>query len=166
MIRISENVIIGDQVDLNNLPDDNDYALCLVAKTFHQFTVGYTGNLNKDHENYLIFEEPQYDRISFNLIDAPDVKYIPEVIINAALEYIENMSAKGKEVFICCNQGKSRSACIGLMYLLRNKHDFFIECNTFEDVENVYRTIYPYYEPNTGMREYTLRFFNNLSKGE
>lgn len=159
MKKICEGLIIGNQDDLNYLEDDNEYALCLAAKTFHQMTVGYTGNLDKNHEHYLIFEEPDLDRISFNLIDAPKVEFIPEVIINAALKYIENMILKGKEVFLCCNQGRSRSACIGLMYLMRHNWELFSSCQTFEGVEKIYSEIYPMYEPNAGMRETANRFF-------
>lgn len=166
MKEIRNGLFIGSQEDLNNLDDDHDFSLCLAAKTFHQITLGYKGNINKDHPNYLIFEEPEFNRISLNLIDAPDVKYIPEVIINACLRFINKEIEKGNKVLVCCNQGRSRSASVGLMYMLINDKHIFKDCSSIQDVFDVYKAIYEQYEPNKGMLDYTVNFCNKLTESE
>lgn len=164
MKEIHANLFIASQEDLERLVNSENYSLCLCAKTYHQQIVGYIGNLDKLHREYLISNKIYESRtktttIAYNLIDAPNVNYIPDKIINHALRFIDHELEKNNKVIIACNQGKSRSACVGLMFLIAK--NYFSSYNSFESVENVYRNIYPMYDPGAGMREYTKRFWDN-----
>ncbi len=164
MIEICKNVFIASQnEDLNGMRGID--SLCLCAKTFHQRVVGYKGNLDKLHAEYLIAERQDENLIAFNLIDAPKVEYIPKVIIDKALEFVEKELDKGEKVVVVCNQGRSRSACIGLMHMLKTKK--IKGCKDFAEVEEKYKRIYPMYDPSLGMRTYAENFFWEMKdKGE
>ena len=82
-------------------------------------------------------------------MDNPE--WISPIIIDKALEDIQTARTCGKLVLICCNQGHSRSAVIGMLYL--HKVGFLIEPD-LEKAEAEYLKIYPDYAPANGMMEY------------
>lgn len=112
--------------------------------------------------------EPEYyfaerDRALYcNLIDADSMEYIPDIIIERALKFIQDEIADGRNVLVVCNNGVSRSPSIALMYLIRS--GFFDARYTFDDVLKVFRKIYPLYSPNKGMYDYTKRFFEKYKE--
>lgn len=61
------------------------------------------------------------NKLVCNLIDADDVNYIPKEIIDECISFIEKSIEDGKEILINCNEGRSRSATIGLIYLIKHK---------------------------------------------
>ena len=106
MFQVTDKIFIGNREDLEWLLENNEtsskeedkYSLCLCAKTYHKMVakfdnsdeVGYKGNMPKDQKEYLIAERPNSRMLAVNLIDAPNVNYIPKVIIDKCLEFIDN----------------------------------------------------------------------------
>lgn len=178
MYKAEERLFIASREDLEDMIEQNrqreekdKYALCLAAKTYHKMVakldnsseVGYTGNMAKDQKEYLIAERPTSHILAVNLIDAPDSKYIPSVIIEKCLSFIQENYDKGRTVVIACDKGESRSACILFMFLMRNK--FFNELMPFSQAEAMFQNVYyPYYNPNKGMRVYTEKFHDDLKR--
>lgn len=120
-----------------------------------------------DKDGYLTISknEPEYyfaereHALYCNLVDAEDMKYIPDVIIERALKFISDEIADGKNVFVVCNNGVSRSPSIAMMYLIRE--GYFDLCGTFEEAVKRFKTKYPMYSPNIGFYDYTKRFFES-----
>lgn len=163
MIEVCNGLWVCSQDEYNNSEFIN-CSFCFCAKDpFHKIVVGYKGNLDKLHKEYLYAERPEEHILALNLIDAPDSKYISEEIINRSLRFIDDEFKKNRGVVLVCNQGKSRSACIALIYML--KKGFFKGYSTFKMVEEAYKEIYPNYNPGNGMRSYTEKYWlNNIKK--
>ncbi len=83
-------------------------------------------------------------------MDAPDPAYIPGEIINTALEFIDASLRAGNRVLVHCNEGCSRSPGIGLLYLA--KYTDRLPGGDFIRAEEVFRSIYPPYNPKSGVR--------------
>ena len=179
MQEIIKNLYIGSREDVDrlveensNLLHENKMALCLAAKTYHRWVakldnsneVGYSGNMPKEHKEYLIAERPLSCMLAVNLIDAP-IKFIPQVIIEKCLEFIDKSYNKEKrKVVILCDKGESRSTSIAFMWLMKN--GYFNINGTFEEIETIFSQIHcPCYKPNSGMHEYAKAYYEKL-KGE
>jgi len=111
----------------------------------HQSVVGWQGRgCNPDNPHYFFKQEA--DAIYLNMIDGEDPKYVNDVMINAALNFIHQHLTAGDEVFIYCSLGESRSPSIALMYLL--EYNLIPkETNSISDFKNDY---YPDYQPKLG----------------
>lgn len=115
----------------------------------HQSVVGWYGRgCNPDNPYYLFKREP--DAIYLNMIDGDDPKYVNDEMINPALDFINQHLLNGKEVFIYCSLGESRSPSIALMYLLEHG---LIEKSV--NTINLFRTnYYPAFTPKNGNIQY------------
>lgn len=111
----------------------------------HQSVVKWEGRgCDPRHPHYLF--KLEQDSIYLNMIDGDDPKYVNDVMINPALDFINIHLGNGNEVFVYCSLGESRSPSIALMYLLEYN---MIEksSNTFQIFKNEY---YPNYQPKNG----------------
>lgn len=152
MKEIYPNLFIGSEHDLNNLLFNFDewYIIHACKEPYHRKALGYTGKAApKDHPEYLIAERK--GRLILNLVDAPDPSYIPKIIIDKALKTI-NDKITDQKVFVHCNQGMSRSAVIGMLFM-RSKD---MLPDDFDEAEKKYIELYPSYAPNSGMRMYAM----------
>lgn len=111
-------------------------------------------------------DEPEYlfakrrNALYCNLIDAPDHKYISDVIIDTALDFIDDEHIQGKEVLIVCNHAKSRSPSIALMWMIRHGYITESDVRPLESVMDTFRRLYyPKYEPGAGFVVYTMKFW-------
>ncbi|MGV8088371.1 MAG: dual specificity protein phosphatase family protein [Methanomicrobiales archaeon] len=102
------------------------------------------------------------NRLILNLVDAPDPAYIPKEIIDAALVFIDETLKSGNKVLVHCNEGCSRSAGIGLLYLARFTDK--LPKGSFFDAEAVYRPIYPIYNPKRGMRGFMMENWKDYTQ--
>ena len=152
MVRIANKVYVGSLEDYENIKSDSSFFTVIAAKEpYHRQALGYTGrSCGKDHPEYLYAERENC--LICNLVDANSAEYISDTIIGKVLKDIDRAIKGEKTVLICCNQGKSRSAGIGLMYL---RHCKYFETEDFETAEKFYKNyIYTYYEPANGIRDY------------
>ena len=163
--RIYKNIYVGTKYDFYDEENNNDFSFCLCAKTMHQMIAkkededfeGYRGNMDKTEKEYLIADRPERRLVAFNLIDAPNVDYIPEKIINSALDFVDKYVNDGKKVLICCDQGMSRSAGIAFMYMI--KQGVFNDCESFDIAYEKMKNIYQETNLGKGMLEYSKRFY-------
>jgi predicted protein tyrosine phosphatase len=149
MKEIYKNLFIGNQDDYEYKIKGKDNLAVIHAckEPYHRNLLGYTGRgAPQDHPEYLFAERP--NRLYLNLVDAPDPKYISDIIIDKAINFI-NEHINAKQVLVHCNLGMSRSSTIGLLYLA--SIGFFGD-DDFYTAEEKYSKIYPPYSPGRGMR--------------
>lgn len=160
MIEIHPNLFIGNEYDYESRVK-NEPGWCVVHACkipYHKQALGYTTNAApKDHPEYLIARRG--NRLILNLVDAPDPAYIPKEIIDAALEFISTSLQSGNRVLVHCNEGCSRSAGIGLLYLAKNRDK--VPNDNFLAAEAAFRSIYPPYNPKSGMRGFMMSNWRN-----
>jgi predicted protein tyrosine phosphatase len=150
MIEIFPNLFISTEYDYENrVKGEPGWMIVHACKEpYHRRALGYTSRAApKDDPEYLIARRD--NQLILNLVDAPDPKYIPKEIIDAALEFIDQGIKSSHKVLVHCNLGESRSPSIGLLYLAiytdKLSKDFAL-------AEQEFRKIYPSYNPKTGIR--------------
>ena len=149
MIEIMHNLFIGSQSDYENIVkyESGWYVIHACKEPYHRQALGYSGRaVSKDHPEYLMAERE--NRLILNLVDVADPAYIAKIIIDKAIGCIAGHINEMK-VLVHCNQGASRSATIGLLYL---HSDGDINTYDFEQAEAQYAARYPLYMPANGMR--------------
>ena len=157
MKEIYPNLHIGSQEDYESIVkfQDDWFVIHACKEPYHRQALGYSGrSVSKDHPEYLIVYRGEH--LILNLIDADNPDYIPKPIIDEAIKTIHNNIQK-KKVFVHCNQGMSRSATIGLLYL---KVVHAIN-DDFAEAEKEYLQIYPWYNPGNGMRMFAAKNWIN-----
>ena len=151
MIEICPNLFIGNEQDyeLRVRQESGWYVVQACKEPYHREALGYSGRAApKNHPEYLIARRENH--LILNLVDASDPAYIPKEIIDAALEFVNTSLNSGSRVLVHCNEGCSRSASIGLLYLA--KFTDKLPKGEFLAAEAAFRTIYPPYNPKNGMR--------------
>lgn len=159
MIEISPNLFIGNEQDYESaVRGQTGWAVVNACKEpYHRQALGYhTRGAPKEHPEYLIARRD--NRLILNLVDAPDPAYIPKVIIDAALEYVDQSLHQGMKVLVHCNLGESRSPGIGLLYLAAYTKQ--IPSESLEEAEIVFKRLYPLYKPSTGMRGFLKNYWS------
>ena len=157
MKEIYPNLHIGSQEDYENIVrfEDDWFVVHACKEPYHRQALGYsTQAAPKNHPEYLIAYREKH--LILNLVDAPNPAYIPKVIIDEAIKAIHS-NIQDKRVFLHCNQGMSRSATIGLLYL-KAVH---VINDDFYEAEKEYLQLYPWYNPGNGMRMFALMNWNN-----
>jgi hypothetical protein len=151
MHEIHPNLFVGPQSDYEQLvAGQPGWSIVHAAKEpFHREAVGYTG-ANPEKAALEYFVARRGNRLMLNLIDAPIDVDIPETIFQAALAFIHERLAAGDRVMIHCEQGVSRSATLGLLYLLR--HTTALANTACRDGLRRYHEIYPPFSPGRAMR--------------
>lgn len=164
MIEIYPNLFIGNEYDYESKVR-HEPGWCIVhacKEPYHRQALGYTGRAApQNHPEYLIARRG--NRLVLNLVDAPDPAYIPKEIIDAALEFISTSLESGNRVLVHCNEGFSRSAGIGLLYLAKNTDR--LPNTNFTEYEVAFRSIYPPYNPKSGMRGFIAANWQNYTRG-
>jgi len=158
MKEIYPNLHIGSQADYENIVRHQDgwYIIHACKDPYHRQTLGYTGkSAPKEHPEYLIAYRDNH--LILNLVDAPDPAYIPKEIIDEAINVI-SINIVNQKVFVHCNQGQSRSAVIGLLYL---HHIGVIDAEVFEEGEKEFLHLYPWYSPENGMRMFAKQHWDS-----
>lgn len=162
MIEIHPNLYIGNQHDYEaNIRHEPEWCVVHACKEpYHRRALGYTGRAApKNHPEYLIAHRD--NRLILNLVDAPDPAYIPQKIIDTALEYTDTCLNAGNCVLVHCNEGCSRSPGIGMLYLAHYT-DLFRDIE-FPQAETMFRSIYPPYSPKSGIRGYIMKNWNRYT---
>ncbi len=161
MIEITKNLYIGSQDDYElNVKFQPDWFVIHACKEpYHRQALGYTGRaVANTHPEYLIAERP--NRLILNLVDVADPKYIAKEIIDKAIVTID-ANIDSRNVLVHCNQGMSRSATIGLLYL---HHAGIITTDNFKEAEEEFLKLYPNYNPTKGMRVFAETHWNDYKK--
>ena len=157
MKEIYPNLHIGSQDDYENFVKQQNGCFIIHAckEPYHRQALGYSGQgAPKTHPEYLIAYRGNH--LILNLVDAPNPAYIPKPIIDEAIKAIDQHISSMK-VFVHCNQGMSRSATIGLLYL----HHIRAINNNFINAEQEFLKLYPWYNPANGMKMFAAANWDN-----
>lgn len=84
------------------------------------------------------------DDLYLNMID-PSIPLFKDNLFNVSIEFIRK-NIEQREVVIHCNQGKSRSASIAMLYLFGKE--------SYRDAQDLIKQVYPYYQPSLGIDLY------------
>ena len=151
MREIHGNLFIGPQADYEGgiAHRPGWWVVHATKEPYHRKAVGYDGpDPPRGHPEYLFAKREQ--RLMLNLIDAPVEVDIPKAIFDAALTFIHEGLVSGAQVLVHCNQGVSRSASIGLLFL--RQYTDTIQADDYRQAEEVYSRIYPPYSPGRAIR--------------
>ncbi|MCE7039237.1 hypothetical protein [Dyadobacter sp. CY312] len=156
MLNVSEGINVGTEHDCRSVVDGNFAVIHACKIPCHCAGVGYTGNLDKDHPEYLVSEKDNH--LYLNIIDAafPLSPKFGDPMFRAAFRFLEK-SSKTKEVLIHCNQGHSRGPSIALAYMAKMD---LIENQTYAAATEDFKKIYPDYEPGKGVVHYLENNWN------
>ena len=153
MIEIYKQLYVGNQDDYEySVKSEEGWAVVQACKEpYHRNALGYRGRAApKTHPEYLIAKRD--NRLILNMVDANDPGYIPELIVDTAIQFISEKLGEGCKVLLHCNQGMSRSPSIGLLYLVG--HTDLLPKSSLKDAEQAFRKVYPLYNPALGMHGY------------
>jgi predicted protein tyrosine phosphatase len=162
MLEIHKNLYIGNETDYEELVKDKpDWHIVHACKEpYHRDLLGYTGRgAPKDHPEY--FFAIRDNQLFLNIVDADNPQYIPNIIIDESLRFIDAALINNKKCLVHCNLGESRSPSIGLLYLAFKG---VIQADSFLEAEQTYRHIYPDYNPNNGIRGFMQLNWSKYTK--
>lgn len=114
MIEMYEEVYIGSDADVDEFLEMHpDGCIIHAAKEpWHRNALGYTGRAApKTHPHY--YYKTTDTRMYLNLVDSPNVEYIPREVIDPAVIQAVAWYREGKPILIHCNKGESRSRLLG-----------------------------------------------------
>lgn len=164
MIEVAPQLYVGDQNDYVRLSKSiglrfaKEWAVVHACKEpHHREALGYTGRAApKEHPEYLFARRD--NRLMLNLVDVDGPAYVAKEIIDAALAFIAAHLAQNKKVLVHCNQGKSRSPIIAVLYLAPTlSTDSMI-------AEAQFTHTYPHYSPARGMRDFALANWDHYAR--
>ena len=150
MVEITKNLFIGNDSDFKNV-DDSWCVIHACKEPYHRNLLGYRTRSCPQCDEYYFAQREKV--LYLNLVDATDVKYIPKIIIDKALSFIEEHIENNK-ILLHCNLGESRSPSIGLLYL--RKTGYFDGKNALQGMFE-YKEIYKKFNPNHGMMDYIIQ---------
>jgi hypothetical protein len=97
-------------------------------------------------------------RMALNLLDLDDPHFIPEEAVFPGLNFINKHLKAGDKVLVHCNAGHSRGPTMGLMFL----RTIAEMPSSFGTSEKIFRSLYPKYDPGTGMRTFARAHWTQL----
>lgn len=148
MIEVHPGLFVGDDADaLAALGDPGWFVIHACKEPYHRAALGYTSHgAPKGDPEYLFARRG--GTLALNLVDAADPAYIPPAVIAAALEAITAHIGKVK-VLVHCNQGRSRSPTIALLWMALATEAF--DDLTYDQAASAFTYHYPPFAPNSGM---------------
>ena len=162
MIEIAKNLFVGSGLDYEmDVRKQEGWSIVHACKEpYHRQAVGYSySGFSKDHPEYFVAYRD--NELMLNLLDVFNPKLIEPIVIDAAIQFIDENLRKGKRVLLHCNAGVSRSASIGMLYLASVGR--FRDMD-FQAAQRVYRNIYPPYAPARGMYGYITKNWDKYNK--
>ena len=140
----STNIYIGNRDD-SALRSDPDSVVVNTAKSVHYQILGWEKKSPESDPHYLSFEDGQL--LSFNWVDGDSYLYEmggPEAFTHT-LNFIDHWIGS-KEILISCDQGRSRSPTIALLYLAKRLH--LISGLSCVEARAGFEAFYPGYPPS------------------
>ncbi len=155
MVEIMNDSFVGNEVDYETLVKRQDgWAIVHACKEpYHRQAVGYSGRAcSKNHPEYLLARRDK--RLMLNLVDVDNPDWVHPSIVDTAIQFIDENLGNGQKVLIHCNQGGSRSAGLGMLYLA---HVGKFSGMDFSAAEMAYKKIYIPYAPAGGIHGFIMR---------
>lgn len=148
MEEVIKGLYVGSDKDVEKAKSRGYARLCMCKEgpDGHRHMLGYTTLGAPKGKDYLW--KRKGDVLTVNILDLDDPMMIPDECIDEGMKFIKEMQDKHRIMLVHCNSGHSRSTTTVLMYLraIGELPDSFLRA------EHIFRTIYPPYDPGTGMR--------------
>lgn len=127
-----------------------DWAIVHACKSpCHQSSVGYKGNLDSSHPNYLVLQSG--NDLYLNMIDPPVPLFKPP-LFTEAMRFAKQHWHAGRAVLFHCNQGQSRAPSLALLFL--SKVQRVISYDSYEAARREFERLYEFYAPGKGIMTY------------
>lgn len=151
MIEIYPNLFVGAELDEHAIHGQPGWFVIHACKEpYHSRALGYPpGKAAPKGAEYLFARRE--GRLILNLIDAPNVNFLPAEIIAAAVDAIQENIGQHK-VLVHCNQGQSRSPSIAFLYLLKFSNLFVGQ--GLDTSIAAFKQLYPPFNPGRGMADF------------
>ncbi|WP_425410072.1 hypothetical protein [Hyphococcus sp.] len=127
----------------------------------HQRAVGYKGNLDNAHPNYLVIESG--NDLYLNMIDPPVPLFKP-ALFTEAMRFAKEHWDAGRAVLFHCNQGMSRAPSLALQYLAKVRR--VISDDSYEAARREFARLYEFYAPGKGIATYLTENWDNIGAGD
>ncbi len=152
MIAVTPQIYVTDEHDCKRGFIPREYAVIHALKfPCHARLLHYKAQAPRTSPEYLVARRG--DHLYLNLIDTPDPSFISERCIEAALDFMdEYIEGKSRIVCVHCNEGRSRSPSIALMYLARRTE--LVDGDNLDTAIATFKEMYPAYNPGYGMQGY------------
>lgn len=158
MHEVAENLLVGAEAACSH--GDPSRAVVHACKhPCHQDAVGYTGNPSSSHPEYLVASRD--GDLYLNLVDMnKKLKHrYTGPIVDAALDFIDE-NIEQRPVVVHCNQGRSRSPSLALLYLAKRAGE--IPDASYAAAREAFEDRYPGYVPGRGIQRYLETEWNRL----
>lgn len=167
MIEVAPLLFVGNQLDYENAAKGKAWNVVQACKEpYHRAALMYQGNgAPRDHKEYLFCYRAEGDhrRLILNMVDAPKPEFFADSMVNEALDFIGKSLLGGFRTLVHCNQGHSRSPSLALLYLRRTDIDWQNPDMPFEEAEDMFRGLYPSYDPAKGIRAYVEQHWSDAA---
>ena len=153
-------LFVGDDSD-DAEAQKRGYAILCACKdgpVGHRSVLQYkTLGAPKDKDYYFV---TRGKRMALNLVDLDDPNYIQEAAIFPGLKFIYKHIMAGDKVLVHCNSGHSRGPTMAMMFL-RTVGEL---PSNFVTSERVFKSLYPKYDPASGMRSFARAHWGMLKE--
>ena len=156
MFEVYPNLFIGTERECFFTQRDDCAVVHACKSPCHQRALGYKGNLQQNHPNYLVYENGNH--LFLNMIDPREPLFMPPLFV-ASLDFIEKHISKRK-VLIHCNLGFSRSPSIALLYLAKRAKVICGE--SYRKATQDFVKLFPHYRPGRGITLYLQLYWKKL----
>ena len=150
MIEVYEHFFIGTQQDCSlERARPADLAVVHACRTCHQRVVGSAAqHAHQDDPEWFVARRGQ--DCFLNLVDSEYPGLIrKEALIDPALQFIDEMRRQGADVLVHCEQGRSRSPSLLLLYLASRLNA--LPTASLLAAEAQFTRLYPDYVPGYGI---------------
>lgn len=161
MAGVIDRLFVGDEEIYKRLRGREGWSFLRACKNgvdSHRDLLGYTELSAPKGPNYLWVRKGNV--LALNIIDIDDVNYIPEQMIEHGVKFVAERHQAGDKVLIACNQGHSRGPTIAMLYM----HSIGELPHSFIQAERIFKTLYPKYDPNLGMRKFARLHWHEYEK--
>ena len=154
MIEVYPNLFIGNQNDYEINPSlFRDWRVVHACKEpYHRNALGYTGRGAPQDSPYYLFLYDKNGHLILNMVDTNSPEFFNDSMINETVRYCIEGLKNNQRVLIHCNQGESRAPSLGL--LVMRKIGFY--GGNFDESVVHFKTVYPLYNPKSGIYQYIM----------
>ena len=164
MIEIYQNLFVGDENDYElEVSRQEGWAVVHACKEpYHRQFLGYSGRGAPKGPEYFLARRG--DRLALNIVDVKNPDFFSkESMIDPALDFIDETRDQGLKVLVHCNQGGSRGPSIALLYMAARLGA--LPSESLEATEKEFRSRYPHYNPESGLREHLRQNWKSYCDG-
>jgi hypothetical protein len=157
MEEVAENLFVGAENACRSVTKDEDWSVVHACK--HPCHNNQCGNPSQGHPNYLVYEDGSDIYLNMVDMDRKQDHQFMQPMISATLAFVENR-VNSQQVLIHCNQGRSRSPTLAMMYLAKRADQ--ISDESYSQASTEFQDLYPQFNPGQGIHLYLQDYWNQI----